>query len=137
MKFTKMVRKEFDAKKLHCIIDVRYWEDADVNGVREQKDIFTVPCRVGDSWRPVIDIEKGEILNWTQGITASLYYKVCDAGLYTLLDETDQPITVLKGYVPDMMCPEGGGCGDYIIMNIDENGRIAKWVPNLKAFIEN
>lgn len=137
MKFTKMVRKEFDAKKLQCKIDVRYWEDADVNGVRENEDVSTVPCRVGDSWCPVIDIEKGVVLNWTQGTTASLHYKVCDAGIYALLDENDEPITVIDGYVPDMMCPEGDGFGDCIIMKIDENGRIDKWVPNLKAFIEN
>ena len=129
-----MIHKEFDIKKLQCKIDVRYWEDAYVNGIREQEDISTIPCRVEDSWCPIIDIDNGIILNWTQGVVASLHYKVCDAGCYTLLDEKDNVITILDGYVPDMMCPEGDGFGDCIIMNIDENGQIAKWVPNLKEF---
>ena len=33
-----------------------------------------------------------------------------------------------------MMCPEGGGYGDYIIMKIDENGVIRNWNVNIEDF---
>jgi len=134
MKFSKMIEAEFDVKKLSCIIGVRYWEDADVNGVREKDEDPTIPCRIDGNWCPIIDIESGVILNWEHGVTASTHFKVCDDGIYKLLDGSDALIAEIDGYVPKIMCPEGEGYGDYVIMKIDENGKIANWKPDLKSF---
>jgi hypothetical protein len=35
------------------------------------------------------------------------------------------------------MRPKENGYGDYIVMDIDENGQIQKWTSNLKDFIED
>ena len=35
------------------------------------------------------------------------------------------------GYVPKVMCPVDEGYGDYIIMDIDENGFIQDWNKEL------
>ena len=50
---------------------VRYWEDAEVNGVQD-KDGSLVPCRDGRFWSPTIDLVTGTIENWPVGITADI-----------------------------------------------------------------
>ena len=35
------------------------------------------------------------------------------------------------------MCPEGEGYGDYVIMKIDGDGKIEKWVADLSEFEAN
>lgn len=40
------------------------------------------------------------------------------------------------GYVPDTLCPAESGHGDYIIMNIDENGQIEDWEFNVEDFVQ-
>jgi hypothetical protein len=75
----------------------------------------------------LIDIDTGKITNWKEGVEADIHFKVCDAGTYQLLDENKKVILEKEGYVPDIMCPEGAGYGDYIIMKIDKDGIIANW----------
>lgn len=135
MKIKIKVTKEIDVKTLHVEAGVRYWEDASVNGV-EDKAGDLIPCREGDDWKPVIDIETGKVLNWTPGIKADIHYKVCDDGSYALKDEAGETIMKRDGYVPKIMCPKSIGYGDYIIMDIDEHGQIANWNPTLKGFTE-
>ena len=65
--------------------EVRYWEDATVNG-QEDMDGTRIPCRNGKVWEPVIDLKTGHISNWPVGTEANIHYKVCDAGEYWLLD---------------------------------------------------
>lgn len=131
MKITIIKEEEIELIFLDVEVNVRYWEDAEVNGI-EDKEGNLIPCRVGDSWRPLIHIDSGVIINWTTGVKASIHYKVCDAGLYTITDlDGDIVYGSHEGYVPKVMCPEGNGYEDYIIMNIDEEGRISNWNPLL------
>jgi hypothetical protein len=58
-KFT--VTKEFDVEYLFVEAGVRYWEDGVINGV-EDKD-GNIPCRDGDCWKPLININTGKIIN--------------------------------------------------------------------------
>ena len=37
-------------------------------------------------------------------------------------------------YVPSTLCPKESGYGDYIIMDIDENGMIADWDFDIDNF---
>lgn len=117
---------EVEVKTLHVVAHVRYWEDAKVNGV-EDEDGDLIPCRSGENWCPIIEVDTGAILNWKQGKTANIHYKVCDAGIYTLKDAEGNDVFTLEGYVPKMMSPKKSGYGDYIIMDVDENGKIDKW----------
>lgn len=86
MKIELTITKEFEIKYLLAKVGVRYWEDAIVNG-EEDINGDLIPCRVGDYWSPLIDIETGIITNWEIGKTASIHYKCCDDGSYHLLDE--------------------------------------------------
>ena len=123
MKISLKIEKEFDVKYLKAICSVRYWEDGTING-ESDKDGSQTPCANGDNWEPLIEINSGKILNWEQGKTASLHYKICDCGVYQLLDENKEKIHEIEGYVPKVMCPKENGYGDYLIMDIDENGFI-------------
>lgn len=129
---------EVEVKTLHVRAGVRYWEDATVDGI-EDNDGKLIPCRVIDEedWLPVIEIETGKIINWKQGVTADIHYKVCDDGDYYLLDENDEEVVHLNGYVPKTLCPEENGYGDYIIMKVDSEGLINNWKFNLSDFTED
>lgn len=127
MKVKLKVEKEVEAKFLKVYAGVRYWDDAEINGETDTEDGDNIPCKEGDSWNPIIDLDKGLIINWEKGKIASLHYKVCDAGTYKLTEENGDIIAEYDGYVPDILCPDGEGYGDYIIMSIDENGYIQNW----------
>ena len=115
---------------------VRYWEDASVNGVDETDDAPTIPCRAGDAWAPLIHLETGSIVDWPEGTTASTHYKVADDGRYALLDADRNEVVAIEGYVPKVMCPGGDGFGDYVIMDIGPDGKIARWQVDLSPFTD-
>lgn len=131
---TQKVEKEVAFLKVSA--GVRYWEDGEVNGVEDNDDNPCMPFADAsrESWEPVIEIATGKIVDWPQGTTASVHYKVCDAGVYILFDQDKQEVKSINGYVPDILCPKGGGYGDYIIMDIDAEGQIDKWRVDLDAF---
>lgn len=125
MKLTIKVEKEVDIKYCHLKVEPRYWEDATVDGVDDEEGTL-IPCRNGDLWCPLIDIETGEIINWSKGTTANIHYKVCDAGSYYLQDENNNIILSIEDdYVPNKLIP--GQYGDYIVMNVDGDGKIKEW----------
>lgn len=133
MKVNVKTTKVIDIKYLQVEAGVRYWEDATVNGIKDV-DGQLIPCRSGDVWNPLIDIDCGIVVNWEKGKSADIHYKICDDGRYKLLDSNNCQVDMVDGYVIDMMCPEGEGYGDYIIMKIDENGKISNWFVNLENF---
>ena len=158
MKITILKPVDFEAKFLKVDAGVRYWEDAEVNGVRDI-DLYEskgagkplMPCAVQIKdkpeeciysdhylWRPLIDIETGQIVNWEKGFDANVHYKVCDNFQCEILDADKNVIASYDGYVPSVMCPEDEGYGDYIIMDIDENGFIQGWNKELiLEFVKN
>lgn len=115
------------ARYIEVDADVRYWEDGRVNGVVDEAG--TIPLRVGNSWRPVIDLNDGQLEGWPVGVTAEVHYKVCDAGLYWLLDRAKKRIARWGGhYVPDdFLCVGDRGHGDYIIFKVGADGKIIGW----------
>ena len=135
--------KSFPVQYIRARCGVRYWEDATVNGERDE-DGSRIPCREGTAadndslgggnWCPTIDLDTGIIEGWPAGTTASIHYKCCDDGDYELLDAARNVVKAIDGYVPTIMCPEGKGYGDYVIMEIDGTGKIAKWKADLSAF---
>lgn len=135
-KITVKQKIEVEVTLLEAYCDVRYWEDAEVNGVPDETGTL-IPCRMSgrNTWNPLIELATGKILNWTPGKTAKINYKVCDAGSYYLYGKNKTDIVKsINGYVPAIMCPGGDGYGDYVIMNVDENGIIEDWVVCLGAF---
>lgn len=134
MKVKIKVEKEVDLKTIIVHAYPRYWEDAEVNGIEDENGDL-IPCSVGDSWKPIIDIDTGIITNWKQGVYAKVHYKVCDMCGWDLLDEKgDIVLQAEDGYVPQTLTPAGVGYGDYIKMNIYENGKIEGWKFNIYDF---
>ena len=137
MKATIKIEQEVEIKTLSVSAHRRYPEDATINGVEDTEGTL-IPCMKGEMWSPEIDIESGRISGWEQGKTASIHFKVCDEGSYFLKDENGETIlSIEQDYVPSCMCPKGNGYGDYIIMDIDENGMINNWSfgePELEDF---
>lgn len=158
MKVTITKKIELEVKHIEVDTEVRYWEDADVNGVPdidfyESKGIGTprMPCAVQVKkkaeksiysdhwhWRPIIDIESGKVINWVEGVEARVHYKVCDMFACTIKNVEGNAIIEYEDYVPRFMCPADEGYGDYIIMNISKEGYIQDWQTSLvQEFIES
>ena len=130
MKMEVIKKEEVEIKFLQVGAGVRYWENGTVDGV-EDTDGELMPCIEGENWSPLIELETGKILNWEQGKKASTYYKVCDCCVVSMLDENRVTHKTVEGYVPSILCPKENGYGDYVIMDIDENGMIQNWKPSL------
>lgn len=57
--------------------------------------------------------------------------KVCDEGLYYLLNEDLKLIrSIEEDYVPNGLIPPHDGYGDYVHFIIDGNGMIKNWYSN-------
>jgi hypothetical protein len=135
VKIKKLV--EVDVKTLVVKAEVRYWEDSEINGESDTENGDNIPCKNGDIWNPEIDIETGVITNWEQGKIADIHYKVCDLCGFELKDEKGNTIHKEEdGYVPRTLSPKENGYGDYIIMDIDSDGKIKDWKFDIDDFIE-
>ena len=131
MKKLKNTKTEAIAKAafLRVKVAVRYWEDASILGIDTKEDGSDVPLKNGDDWDITIDLKSHRVLEWT-GVRLRTHFKVCDEGIYSLLDANMETIVDVESYVPDMLCIGEYGCGDYIIMEIDENGIIKDFKCN-------
>ena len=119
---TKAVYLEVEA-------EVRYWEDATVNGQEDEAGTL-IPFRNQNLWCPHIHLETGKVMGWPPGTTADIHYKVCDAGEYWLADEDGRIAKWAGFYVPsEFLChgPNSNGFGDYIIFKVGPDGLIQDW----------
>lgn len=124
---TIQVAKQVEVKTLHVSAGVRYWEDGTVNGLEDTEGIL-IPCRNGDRWEPIINIDTGIIENWPIHLaTANVHYKVCDDGNYCIKDSDGGIVIQREGYVPSFF--PGDHFGDYLILQIDKDGKIDNWPP--------
>lgn len=116
------------ATYLEVCAGVRYWEDATVNGTEDTEGTL-IPARKGDNWAPVVRLADGLVMDWPNGTTADIHYKVCDAGEYWLLDDQRKRVAKWSGfYVPgDFLCHGDEGYGDYIILKVGADGLIEKY----------
>jgi hypothetical protein len=132
MKMFKRTRAAFRPVRLIVSACVRYWEDAEVNGVSDD-DGSLIPLKEGGMWKPVIELDTGRVIDWPHGTTADIHYKVCDAGEYWLEDAEGGRLKYQDSYVPRLLSVGDDGFGDYIILKITEGGIIEGWgVENLR-----
>lgn len=132
MKITKLEPVEYEAAILRVDAGVRYWEDGTINGREDNSEFPNMPFSASGRWNIEIDIDSGQILGWPKGTVAFVHYKVCDDGIYEIVDSTGAIICRLDDdYVPNILCPQDKGYGDYIIMEIDEEGYIHNWDKEL------
>ena len=133
MKIKLKIKKTFEVKYLQVDAKVRYWEDAIVNDIEDTNGDL-IPCRENDYWKPLINVDTGQIENWEKGKIAEIHYKVCDSGIYSILDSENKLIKKIDGYVISDLAINDSGFGDYIILEINEEGFIKDWNPILKDF---
>ena len=135
MKITVTKKLEVEVKTLKVEANVRYWEDSEWNEKEDTEDGTLAICKDGDLWKPIIDLGTGMITNWKQGTKASIHYKIADKGSYYLLNKNNEVVASIEdNYVPAILSPKENGYGDYIIMDINENGQIADFEADLEAF---
>lgn len=134
MKMEISIKSKVEVKTLIADMGVRYWEDGVVNGVQDDDDNPKMPLIENGAWKLRIDLASGVIADWPKGTTASVHYKVCDAGVYSLADAAGNVVAVKDGYVPAMLSPEGDGYGDYVILSVDAEGKIDGWEADLAYF---
>ena len=131
---------EIDIKTLFVKAHVRYPEDAmiqegpddawgeDDNYQPKMPCISYVECKhKGWYWCPVIDLATGRIINWKQGVRASISYKVVDEFDCYITDSDDKIVARYNGYVPSFMAIDDEGYGDYVYLTINEDGYIEHW----------
>lgn len=137
MKDEIKIEKEVDLSMAECQIFARYWEDSEINGVEDDAENPKMPCieKVDGelAWCPVIDLDNGLIMNWPQGTTASIHYKSCDENVIRIFDADCNEVKRYEGYVPKFLSPKEDGWGDYVIMDIDQNG----YIQNFKADLDD
>lgn len=126
MKAKRTIEQEVEVKTIRIEVEVRY----------EEEDIPNdFPMRDGDMWRADVDMDSGQIKDWPRGKAGNLAMKVCDCGTYTLYDAQGNELARLDGdYCPNGVVP--GEFGDYINLEINENGLITNWPkhPNFGSF---
>ncbi len=117
--FTVTKRIEVPVDAIQMSLAVRYDEEDMPNDF---------PCRDGDTWTVTVDLATGKIRDWP-GPAFELYMKVCDEGIYRLLDG-DKVVAEKDGYVPNGVVP--GEYGDYVELIVTADGTITNW-PNPRA----
>lgn len=126
---TQLEALDRQATHIEVEADVRYWEDATVNGIEDSAGTL-IPGRDGDTWKARIRLADGVIEDWPANTIANIYYKVCDAGEYWLSVDGVRTYKHRSDYVPDdYLCHGDRGYGDYIILTVGPNGQIADYEP--------
>ena len=100
----------------------------------DSADDSSVSYRIGD----IVGNGTGIIQNWEKGKIAEIHYKCCDDGEYWLIADDGFELKYPAYYVPEILNLTGEGFGDYVIMTIDENGKIKNWNnnPDISDFLE-
>lgn len=114
----KFMKEPEDPKESH-IFGIKFVKDGG-----EVPDCVTKYDEAYVDW--TIDVEKGQIMGWN-GPAMSIYYKVCDQGVYGVLDSQNNEIFKVESYVPKILCIGNEGFGDYMYLDINEEGYIKGW----------
>lgn len=129
------IEQDVEVAGIECWIHPRRWDTSEINGVEDDNAEPKMPLieeHFGElAWHIIINPNTGQICQWPQGTTASIHYKSVDENYIQFLDDRLGIIKEYEGYVPNFLCPKEPGYGDYVIMDIDENGYIQNFNNNL------
>lgn len=118
MKVTVRLPTDIEVARLRCVLP---YDEEDFG----EQDLADFPGRVGNSYRGTItleiDLDDSRVIGWPEGRHASLYLKVRDEGVYTLVGADGQTVREHDGYVPGWL---PGEYGDYFIADIQGDGAI-------------
>ena len=129
MKALVKVFKEVEIERIIIDINIRHVGDSDDDDVPTD-----FPLLNGSQWKATVMVGSGHILDWPEGQEREMYCKVCDAGLYTLINNAGEVVATRDGYVPNDIVP--GEWGDYVHLKIGGDGVITNWPehPNVDEF---
>lgn len=133
MTIKKTVTQDMNVKTLHIHAGIRFWGDATVNGQRDRNGTL-IPCRDDNYWNPIIEVDSGKIINWRENTKADIQYELWRDIKCTFFDSEGNEVLKIEGYMPDLMLPTGYGYSNLILMDVDENGVIQRWNPDLFDF---
>lgn len=158
----KVNNKEYEINYIKVESNVRYLEDADINGEadisfeeqqegvesrmpfvekREERKGYLKPSP-DYYWCPLIDINNGKIVDWPLGqkSVVNIHYKTCDenkiwfykeiGGDPIVFEYEGKQVDHYDGYVPSILDTKKDGYGDYIIIDIIDDGYISQFEPN-------
>lgn len=111
IKVTLTITEEIDIAYLS--IEVPYDDDDEIpEYIHEGRNTLTF----------LIDLDRRKVVDWPEGNHYNLHLKVCDQGIYRLLDPNGGELAVIdQDYVPDGVL---GKYGDYIVLNITNDGTV-------------
>jgi len=111
IKVTRTVTEEIDIAYLS--IEVPYDDDDEIpEYIHEGRNTLKF----------LIDLDRRKVVDWPEGNSYDLFLKVCDQGIYRLLDPNMGEIAVIdQDYVPDGV---PGEYGDYIELRITNDGTV-------------
>jgi hypothetical protein len=76
----------------------------------------------------LINIETRSIEGWNGPCRpCNLFEKLVDTGIYTLYGAKGNILSRMQRYVPNKILPPENGYGDYLELDIDEDGIITNW----------
>ena len=138
MKITIKKPVEVEVEKIYVKALVRHPEDAYINEgsgwdswEEEDNILYKMPFLKQEGkytyWKPLIDVNTGNIINWPTGVSAKICYKVVDEFACDLIDDNNSLIFRYDGYVPSFMAIDDNGYGDYIYLTITKDGHIEGW----------
>lgn len=124
MQHTVRIEKQMDFKYLKLNLDI-YGEDLPGD----------LPFRFGDKWEIIIDLDRGTVMNWHYAQRVEVNLKVRDNGSYAFYDKNLNLIKLFgldnsPLYVPNQLLPPNDGYGDYLELDIDNDGKILNWYDN-------
>ena len=134
MKATVKIEKEVDIRTVIIDIAPRYIGDAKDDDMPTD---FPMLNAAKTAWVASVNIDTGEISGWPAGDARKMHVKVCDAGIYSLIDADGNEVIKFAGYVPHGVVP--GSYGDYVELEIDERGVITNWPksPDVSDFFRD
>ena len=134
MKATIKIEKEVEIRTVIIDIAPRYIGDTKDDDMPTD---FPLLNAEKTAWVASVDIDTGAIAGWPHGDARKMHVKVCDVGIYKLIDSDGSEVAAINGYVPNGVIP--GSYGDYVELEIDENGIITNWPkhPDISGFFPN
>lgn len=134
MKATVKIEKEVEIRTVIIDIAPRYIGDSEDDDMPTD---FPMLNKQKTAWIASVNIDTGEIDGWPAGDARKMQVKVCDAGIYSLIDTEGNQVAKFSGYVPHGVVP--GSYGDYVELSIDECGVITNWPkhPDISEFFSD
>ena len=81
----------------------------------------------------IVDMQERKAVDWDEDKGyIHMWAKLCDSGIYTLLDADRNPLCQIAGYVPNALVPPyERGFGDYLELTIEADGTLPDWKSEL------